>query len=300
MAKLPNKDEMHRMGLSPGTLRARYPLIDNQTFANLYHKMEGEIIAGYSFTGLDIPFKIANDHEEFRKPLSNPGRQKMAKYPYHRIDKETGKRITIVSSEGRGMVLVRDPDEGHVTASEAWVKKSTRPVSKVHAVGGRVRKTANPTRKSSERMVGEFDVFLRGKHIDTVFFSPGQTAGEVRSSLINHDGYDPRISVVGKSHAGRKARNPTPNHAPGADEIAAYLRSVDRSGDLLSAHLRKTAAKPGFDRERYGEFLAKTHMTRAAEGYYGSKLEAKRFATLATRRVAGEIFVDHILSGEWE
>lgn len=37
-------------------------------------------------------------------------------------------------------------------------------------------------------------VYLCGKHIDTVFFT-GYTADEVRLSLINHDGYDSRITV---------------------------------------------------------------------------------------------------------
>lgn len=42
-----------------------------------------------------------------------------------------------------------------------------------------------------------FDVYLNGAHIDTVFYSLGVSvdAEEVRQSLINHDGYDPRITV---------------------------------------------------------------------------------------------------------
>ena len=41
-----------------------------------------------------------------------------------------------------------------------------------------------------------FDVFLLGKEIDTVFFIEGTvTPEEVKQSLINHDGYDPRIIV---------------------------------------------------------------------------------------------------------
>jgi hypothetical protein len=39
-----------------------------------------------------------------------------------------------------------------------------------------------------------FDVYLDKKLIDTVWFSG--TAGECRTSLINHDGYDPRIAVI--------------------------------------------------------------------------------------------------------
>ena len=39
-------------------------------------------------------------------------------------------------------------------------------------------------------------VTLDGKHIDTVFYMPGCDAEYVRSSLINHDGYDSRITVA--------------------------------------------------------------------------------------------------------
>jgi hypothetical protein len=44
---------------------------------------------------------------------------------------------------------------------------------------------------------GAFNVFLKGKNIDTVFYSPTAkvTPDEVKRSLINHDGYDPAITV---------------------------------------------------------------------------------------------------------
>lgn len=40
-----------------------------------------------------------------------------------------------------------------------------------------------------------WDVFLRGKHIDTVFFDKDIPAEDVKRSLVNHDGYDPAIKV---------------------------------------------------------------------------------------------------------
>lgn len=42
-----------------------------------------------------------------------------------------------------------------------------------------------------------FDVFLRGKEIDTVFYSQWskETEDDVKRSLVNHDGYDPAIVV---------------------------------------------------------------------------------------------------------
>lgn len=47
-----------------------------------------------------------------------------------------------------------------------------------------------------------FNVYLRGKKIDKVFYtrSSGETLSEakesVRRSLVNHDGYDPGIKVT--------------------------------------------------------------------------------------------------------
>ena len=41
-----------------------------------------------------------------------------------------------------------------------------------------------------------YDVYLNGKCIDTVFFvKKGIDAEYVKSALINHDGYDYRITV---------------------------------------------------------------------------------------------------------
>lgn len=40
-----------------------------------------------------------------------------------------------------------------------------------------------------------FDIYLHNKHIDTVFFDEDMTAEEVKRSLINHDGYHPKIVV---------------------------------------------------------------------------------------------------------
>lgn len=39
-----------------------------------------------------------------------------------------------------------------------------------------------------------YEVYLQGKHIDTVFYK-GYTTEEVKESLINHDGYDTGIAV---------------------------------------------------------------------------------------------------------
>jgi hypothetical protein len=115
----------------------------------------------------------------------------------------------------------------------------------------------SPVRKSNARaLIGEFDVFLGKKHIDTVFLTPGTTAGDVRRSLINHDGYDPRIAVIGKSYPGRKTKkNPSrveelrrfslskgDSYAE-ADRIAkAYERDI-AAGAYKTPRKRKAAKK---------------------------------------------------------
>ena len=48
-----------------------------------------------------------------------------------------------------------------------------------------------------------YDVFLRGKEIDTVFYSMAEPAEDVRRSLIGHDGYHPLIVVKRRNRSGR-------------------------------------------------------------------------------------------------
>lgn len=40
-----------------------------------------------------------------------------------------------------------------------------------------------------------WSVYLHGRLIDTVFFTPSCDADYVRRSLIDHDGYNPAITV---------------------------------------------------------------------------------------------------------
>jgi len=49
----------------------------------------------------------------------------------------------------------------------------------------------NPRRNGSAR----FRVYLNGEVSDTVYFDEGMSESEVKRSLIEHDGYDPRITV---------------------------------------------------------------------------------------------------------
>lgn len=46
----------------------------------------------------------------------------------------------------------------------------------------------------------------RVKHINTVFYTEDCDADYVRTSLINHDGYDPRIEVRKEKEDSRHAR----------------------------------------------------------------------------------------------
>ena len=43
--------------------------------------------------------------------------------------------------------------------------------------------------------MNEWNVYLNGRHINTVFCTTDCDRDYVRSSLINHDGYDPNITV---------------------------------------------------------------------------------------------------------
>lgn len=52
-----------------------------------------------------------------------------------------------------------------------------------------------------------YDVYLHGELIDTVFYQPSYSIGEIRDSLVNHDGYDPEI-VVKKERVKTVLKNP--------------------------------------------------------------------------------------------
>lgn len=40
-----------------------------------------------------------------------------------------------------------------------------------------------------------YDIYLDNQYLDTVFYSIREPSKEVYNSLVNHDGYDPAISV---------------------------------------------------------------------------------------------------------
>ena len=46
------------------------------------------------------------------------------------------------------------------------------------------------------QVMTSWDVYLDKEKIDTVFYLPSSELEDVRSMLINHDGYDPQIEIV--------------------------------------------------------------------------------------------------------
>jgi hypothetical protein len=64
-----------------------------------------------------------------------------------------------------------------------------------------------------------FDVFLAGKKIDTVF-ATDYSAEEMLKSLIDHDGYDPRISVYRRSIEGQPLIHASAGSYPAYDQAS--------------------------------------------------------------------------------
>jgi len=47
-----------------------------------------------------------------------------------------------------------------------------------------------------------FDIYLHGRHIETVYYDEDMAAEEVRKSLINHDGFNTNIVIVKRDSGG--------------------------------------------------------------------------------------------------
>lgn len=69
----------------------------------------------------------------------------------------------------------------------------------------RKRKT-NPSGASKKG--GFWNVYLNGKLIDEVWFTAGHTAYDVKTSLVDHDGYDP--SIIVKQHKSKRGLKTNP------------------------------------------------------------------------------------------
>ena len=94
-----------------------------------------------------------------------------------------------------------------------------------------------------------YNVYLRGKLLDTVFQSGQSTAAEVRRSLINHDGYDDAIKVTkarGSSPAQRLAKQTRRNSGLKRFAAGAPVRFFDGSGKLRSGTFVGYRAEDGY------------------------------------------------------
>ena len=92
-------------------------------------------------------------------------------------------------------------------------------------------------------MTTAYNVYIGRKLIDTVFQSGSSTAAEVKRSLVNHDGYDPRIKVTKQKARSTMASRSRASHSYGrknptkAQKLAkARKASVERRA---AAALRK-------------------------------------------------------------
>ena len=107
------------------------------------------------------------------------------------------------------------------------------------------RRTGMPSRpapRTANPQVG-WDVYKGGGRIDTVYFGGDMSADEVKRSLVDHDGYDPSITV-------RKASTRRERGAP--DQPRPRVQSPYKPGDRVEMH-------PGTDLwmrgARYGDVV---------------------------------------------
>lgn len=73
-----------------------------------------------------------------------------------------------------------------------------------------------------------WNVYLNGKLIDTVFSTPGCDAKEMRTSLIDHDGFSQAITI-------RKRKKAIENQATIKNKQSAQLEAEKRWGNLALA-----------------------------------------------------------------
>lgn len=121
--------------------------------------------------------------------------------------------------------MKRDPVTGHFLPSN---KRSAAMRTAASSIGRILRGNPSPV---------AFNVYLGSRLIDTVHYSAGSkvTVAQVRRSLIEHDGYDPRIRVT-------KARtNPSRPKKRTARKASPKRRSVKRAPRKPSRAKRRSA-----------------------------------------------------------
>jgi len=117
--------------------------------------------------------------------------------------------IKRMREEGKSDDYIRSlfsPHAGPELTEEWMARASSKRVAAV-SVGDRVRYASTA-----------FDVTLNGEVIDTVYYDQGSTEETVRRDLIEHDGYDPSISVTKRQASKRVAAVAAPDRNAGEDK----------------------------------------------------------------------------------
>lgn len=96
--------------------------------------------------------------------------------------------------------------------------------SKVVRVGGKI--IENPAHQG-------WSVFLNGSKIDTVFYTPDSDADYVRRSLIDHDGYDSRITVRKDNKYRSTKKNPL---YPNGKKVYNLKYNIGKSKYVVNFH----------------------------------------------------------------
>lgn len=174
----------------------------------------------------------------------------------------------------------------HVKKSSAYGRGRVNPWAVCHKSVGR-----DPMKAYGKSV--SWKVSLHGKQIDTVFFTSDMTAEEVKRSLVNHDGYDPRI-VVRKQTTIRRDPNSDYEHR----EIMSFLRDMELVEKAPLAERKEGAAE--FARAMASEpRLVAERASWLLDGNYGygSMLKAKQF--MASRGNKEAWLVGHVGAIEW-
>jgi hypothetical protein len=121
---------------------------------------------------------------------------------FKKITKKPGKpkRIGLTTSKDGNKVFVLDYANGTIYYEDKGVQMHHIRNPEGLKIG-----------EESENPSNAWDVFLHGENIDTVFYTEGNDAEDIRKSLIEHDGYDPDIEV--KRRKGKLFDNPTKSKA---------------------------------------------------------------------------------------
>lgn len=159
--------------------------------------------------------------------------------------------VRLVSGDGKGFSIQTN---GNLPKTHAMRGEKKLSDEQIKVVAGEVSEYVSKYHKNmplgSAAKIGEsgnpmnsWDVYLKGKKIDTVFYTPDCDAEYVKKSLVDHDGYDPAVSVklakkavkesCSKQHEAKKekkqykkaftteAKEPTADHIKALSDFAA-------------------------------------------------------------------------------